>query len=382
MDFDKIINRKGTDSAKWEVYGDALPMWIADMDFIAPEPVLEILRQRVEHGILGYSILPDELIEVVRAWLRDQHGWEVEAEAISVLPGVMPGVNMAGRAVGAPGDGILIQSPVYYPFFKVPQNSSRVLQVSEIPQGKDRYEIDFDAFEDAFDERTRLFVLCNPHNPIGRVFERDELERMAEICLKKDVIICSDEIHSDLLFDGRRHIPIATLSPEVAARTVTTFAPSKTFNIPGMGIAFMVIQNPELKKKVEAAGAGLVHVVSGLSFAAAIAAYRDGKAWLDALLDYLRSNRDYLVNFVRTRLPGVDMVNPEATYLGWLNCRQAGLTPNPHKFFLEHAGVAMNEGATFGPGGEGFVRLNFGCPHALLVEALERMERALGENTD
>jgi cystathionine beta-lyase len=243
--------------------------------------------------------------------------------------------------------------------------------------GNGRYEIDWDAFEEDFDDRTRLYLLCNPHNPIGRVFERDELERMAEICIRRDVIICSDEIHSDLIFSEHKHIPIASLSPEVADRTITTFAPSKTFNIPGLGISFMVIQNKELKKKVEAAGAGLVHVVNGMSFAAAIAAYKDSKAWLSGLLEYLEANRDYLVEFVRNRLEGVEMVVPEATYLGWLDCRSAGIQENPHKFFLEHANVAMNNGATFGQGGEGFVRLNFGCPRTMLVDALERMEQAL-----
>lgn len=377
MDFDQIVDRRRTGSVKWDLYGDALPLWVADMDFSAPPPVIHALRERVEHGVFGYSWPPADLWEAVQAWLLERHGWQVEAEWITFLPGVMRGVNMLARAVGQPGDGILVQPPVYYPFFDVAPNSGRILQPAEIPRGEGRYELDLDAFEAAISDRTALFLLCNPHNPIGRVFDRTELEQMAEICLRHDIVISSDEIHNDLIFSGNKHIPIAALSPEVAQCTVTTLAPSKTFNLPGLGCAVMVISDPELRKSVVAAGAGLVHGSNLMGYTAARAAYTEGEGWLTELLEYLEANRDYVYDFVKTRLPGIQMFNPEGTYLAWLDCRSAGIPGSPHQFFLERAQVAVNDGAKFGSGGEGFVRLNFGCPRGILVEALERMERAL-----
>jgi len=253
------------------------------------------------------------------------------------------------------------------------------LQYAHIPQVDGRYQLDLDAFERAITERTRLFLLCSPHNPIGRAWTAAELEQLAEICLRHNVIICSDEIHSDLIFTGHQHIPMASLAPEIAQNTVTTFAPSKTFNIPGLQCSVMVIQNPELRAKVEMVAAGLVGGSNMLGYAAARAAYRDSAEWLDELLRYLQANRDYLYDFVQNRLAGIKLAKPEATYLAWLDCRELDLDTNPHKFFLERAKVALNDGAQFGPGGEGFVRLNFGCPRATLTEALERMETALQE---
>jgi len=379
MDFDRIVDRRNSGSIKWERYGDALPLWVADMDFQAPEPVIEALRRRVAHGIYGYALPPPELPAVIQAWLEERHGWRVPVEAISCLPGVMRGVNMTARAVGVPGDGILIQPPVYPPFFDVPKYQQRELQCARVPRAGGRYEIDFDAFEAAIGDRTRLFLLCNPHNPIGRAYSRAELEQLAEICLRHDVIICSDEIHSDIVFRGYRHLPIASLSPEVAAHTVTTLAPSKTFNIPGLACSVLIIENPELRRQVVAAGAGLVGGCNIMGYTAMLAAYQEGAGWLDALLDYLEANCDYLADFVAGRMPGIAMDRPEATFLAWLDCREAGIEGNLHTFFLERAGVALNDGPTFGPGGDGWLRLNFGCPRATLTEALERMADALAQ---
>jgi cystathionine beta-lyase len=379
MDFDRVIDRRHTGSAKWESYGDALPLWTADMDFRAPEPVIQALRERVDHGIFGYTFPPADLVEAVQAWLWERHGWQVEGDAISFLPGVMRGVNLVARAVGEPGDGILIQPPVYFPFLEVAANSDRAHQQAEIPQVEGRYQVDYDAFEEAITDRTCLFLLCNPHNPIGRAFTPAELEHMAQICLEHGVVICSDEIHGDLVFSGHQHTPIASLAPEIAQQTVTCFAPSKTFNIPGLTFSVMVVQNQELKKRMDAVGAGLVRGSNMMGYTAARAAYREGGEWLDQLLAYLEANRDYVCDFVRTRLPDVRVTKPEATYLAWLDCSDAGLPKGqtPHQFFLNQARVALNDGATFGSGGEGFVRLNFGCPRTTLTEALERMERAL-----
>jgi cystathionine beta-lyase len=261
---------------------------------------------------------------------------------------------------------------------RVPANAGLTNDEMELTRRPDgRYEVDFDLMEETITERTRIFILCNPHNPVGRVFRRDELERMAEICLRHDVVICSDEIHADLILDGNRHVPIASLAPEVSEQTVTLMAPSKTYNLAGLKCSLAIVQNPELRAKLEATHADLVPSVNILGYRAALAAYAEGQPWLDALLRYLEGNLDFLLRYVARDLPGITMARPEGTYLAWLNCRDAGIRGNPHEFFVERARVAMNDGAAFGRGGEGFVRLNFGCPRSMLTEALDRMSRAL-----
>jgi cystathionine beta-lyase len=285
--------------------------------------------------------------------------------------------NLAIRAVSSPGDGVLVQTPVYFPILWAPANADCSLdemELSRLPDGS--YEVDMDAFEAAITPHTRIFVLCNPHNPVGRVFRREELESMAQACLRHDVLICSDEIHCDLLFDGNRHVPIASLDPEIGAHTITLMAPSKTFNIAGLNASFAIIEDPELRKRFQEARAGLVGGLSILGYVATLAAYRDGQPWLDAMLAYLQSNRVLLKQVVADSLPGISMREPEGTYLAWLDCRFGRLRSNPHRFFLEEARVALNDGATFGRGGDGFVRLNFGCPRSTLMMALERMASA------
>jgi cystathionine beta-lyase len=248
----------------------------------------------------------------------------------------------------------------------------------ELTRGDDgQYQVDMEAFRGAISEKTRIFMLCNPQNPTGRVFRQDELEAMAEVCLQNDIIICSDEIHGDLIFSESKHIPIASLAPEIAANTITLLAPSKTFNIAGLKASVAVIENDELRQRFEGAQQGLVGWVNLLGLTAMQAAYQEGGAWLDELLDYLEANRDYVVDFVHNELPGVDLAKPEGTYLAWLDCRGAGIPGNPSKFFREKAGVAMNDGAWFGAGGDGHVRFNFGCPRAQVEEALAKMKEAL-----
>jgi cystathionine beta-lyase len=381
-DFDEIIDRRHTDSAKWRWYNkdgneDVLPLWVADMDFAAPEAVIRALEERVAHGVFGYGMPPDGLREVIQERLARLYNWPVETDDIFAIPGVVTGFNMACRAIGEPGDEILVEPPVYPPMLHAPKNAGRIRKDVPLVEGDERYERDLDAFEQAITERTSLLLLCNPHNPVGRVFDQAELERLAEICLRNDVVICSDEIHCDLVFSGHPHVPVAALSPEVAARTITFFAPSKTFNVAGLSCSVGVVQDPDLRASVRQAGQGLVSHVNVLGFAAALAAYGDGQEWLDALLVYLEANRDYLLEYVAANLPGVECQKPEGTYLAWLDCRNAGIPGNPHEFFLERARVAVNDGAFFGEGGEGFVRLNFGCPRATLTEALERMRDAL-----
>jgi cysteine-S-conjugate beta-lyase len=379
LDFDEVVDRCQTESIKWRLYGDGvLPLWVADVDFRSPEPVIRALRERVDHGVFGYASEPPELRQVVLDWLERSFGWRVSPAALVFLPDVATGFNLACHALGAPGDGVLVQTPVYYPILYAPGNAGLLLDQMELTRQADGYYvIDYDAFEAAITPRTRLFILCNPHNPVGRVFRREELERMAEICLRHGVVICSDEIHCDLVFPGSRHAPMASLAPEVAAKTITLMAPSKTFNVAGLKCAVAIIENAELRDRFCAARAGLVGGVGIMGYIACLAAYRDGRPWLEELLRYLEGNRDMLLQYATEQMPGIEVGRPEGTYLAWLDCRRAGLPGNAHKFFLKEAKVALNDGATFGKGGEGFVRLNFGCCRVTLEEALDRMRRAM-----
>jgi len=377
--FDQIIDRRRSDSVKWCRYDeDVLPLWVADMDFVSPEPVIRALRERVDHGVFGYGTEPPALRKVVVEQLEQLYGWQVSPEALLFLPGVARGFNLACRAVASPGDGMLVQTPIYPPILRVPANAGLTCDEMELTRQPDgQYSIDFDAFEAAITGRTRVFVLCNPHNPVGRVFRRDELERMAEVCLRHGIVICSDEIHCDLVFGDSRHLPIASLDPEIGQQTITLMAPSKTYNIAGLKCSVAIVENAELWEKINAAKADLVPGVSIMGYVAALAAYRDGGPWLQEVLRYLEANRDFVLEFVDAHLPGITAGKPEGTYLAWLDCRQSGIPGNPHEFFLEKARVAVNDGQTFGRGGEGFVRLNFACPRAALAEALDRMKEAL-----
>ncbi|RME90607.1 MAG: pyridoxal phosphate-dependent aminotransferase [Anaerolineae bacterium] len=377
--FDTILDRRASDSIKWNRFEkDVLPLWVADMDFSAPEPVLRALRERLRHGIFGYPQEVRGSREAVLSWLERRHDWRVDAEALVFLPGVVTGFNLALQALGNPGERALVQPPTYRPLMEAPRHASMFRSNAPLVQDTDgRYCIDFDAFEAAITPETRFFLLCNPHNPTGRVFRRDELERMAETCLRHDLVIISDEIHHDLTYSGHKHIPIASLDPEIAAHTITLIAPSKTFNIAGLKASVAIIPNKNLRKRYEAARRGLVDWVNLMGQIALRAAYGEGDSWLDALLHYLEANREYLFNFVHRELPGVRMAKPEGTFLAWLDCRQANIQGNPAAFFLKHARVALNEGKWFGSQGKGFVRLNFGCPRATLKEALERMKAAL-----
>ncbi|MEJ2209300.1 MAG: pyridoxal phosphate-dependent aminotransferase [Anaerolineae bacterium] len=374
-----VIDRQATESAKWQRYDpDVLPLWVADMDFRSPQAVIDAICQRAEHGVFGYPQELPDLRPVVVERLARLWGWHVEPEALLFLPGVVTAFNQAIHATTAPGDGVLAQTPVYYPILYAPPHAGCLLDQMELSRRPDgRYEVDLDRFRAAITPRTRIFVLCNPHNPVGRVFQRDELEAMAEICLQHDMIICSDEIHNELIFRGHHHRPIASLDPEVAQRTITLMAPSKTFHIAGLHFSGAIIDNADLRTRFVAAGQGLVSWVNLMGQVAALAAYRDGDPWLAAVLDYLEANLDFLLQYVEAHLPGVSMARPEGTFLAWLDCRGADLPGSPHEFFLEKARVALNEGATFGCGGEGFARLNFACPRATLEQALERMRAAL-----
>jgi cystathionine beta-lyase len=383
--FDEIVNRRNTGCAKWDMYGeDIIPMWVADMDFKAPEPILRALQDRVAHGVFGYELPSNALREAIVAWLDRRYGWHITPNDIVFLPGLVSGLNVVCRAFGHIGESAVVLAPVYPPFLTAPGNQGMGLETAQLALRQDgeviTYDIDFDAFERAITPRTKLFIHCHPHNPIGRDYTREENQRLAEICIKHDVLICADEIHCDLMLDGKPHVPMAALSPEIAEHTITLMAPSKTFNIPGLGCSFAIVQNAKLRQRLQQAESGILPHVNALGLAATKAAYTECGAWLAELQGYLTSNRDVLLAYLREHLPSVTSTRPEATYLAWLDCRAAGIEGNAYQFFLKHAKVALSDGAAFGPGGQGFVRFNFGCPRAQMMEALDRMANALAQD--
>jgi cysteine-S-conjugate beta-lyase len=378
-DFDAVIDRRASDSTKWHVFdADVLPLWTADMDFRVAEPIIAALRERVEHGVFGYSGEPRELRDVLVARMARLYGWVIQPEWIVFQTGVLNGFHKAAAATSGKGDGILVQPPVYPPIFGTPAHNGSVHQESPLVQKADgTYEIDFDGFEATITDRTRLFILCNPHNPVGRAFTRDELGRLAEICARHNLVVCSDEIHCDLLFPGVRHTPIASLSKDAERRTITLMAPSKTYNIPGLHCSFAIIPDPGLRGKIAKPGAETFADVNLLGLTATLAAYRDGDPWLREALAYLDGNRKTVVDFFRCELPQLPVLVPEATYLAWIDCRTSGIPGSAYQFFLDRARVGLSDGPAFGTGGDGFVRLNFGCTRATLLDALTRMRDAI-----
>ncbi|MCC6146180.1 MAG: PatB family C-S lyase [Anaerolineaceae bacterium] len=377
--FDNLPNRRATESVKWNLYDeDVLPLWVADMDFSAPSAVIQALHERVDHGIFGYAIPLPALVETIVERMEKLYKWKVLPEDICFIPGVVPGFNLVCHALLKPGEEVLIQPPVYPPFLSAGASVRAKHRDAPLTLESDgSYSINFNEFEKTITPQTRLFLLCNPHNPVGRVFRRDELEQMAQICIRHNIPICSDEIHCDLLFSGQQHIPIASLDEEVAQQTITLMAPSKTFNIAGLDFSIAIIQNKDLRKQVMEARGGMVPSVNLLGQVAALAAYRDSQEWLDEVLSYMEINRNILCQYVNEKLPGIKMWQPEGTYLAWLDCRDAAISKNPYEFFLQKARVALNDGEKFGQGGKGFVRVNFGCPRFVLLDALERMRAAL-----
>jgi len=377
-DFDRVLERRNTDSMKWSKYDDdVIPLWVADMDFVSADPIIQALHQRVDHRIYGYTLPPQELRTLIQERLKRLYDWSIREDDIVFLPGLVTGLNLCYHVFSDPGDGVLIQPPVYFHFVRDPVLHGRVLDDPPLVQKGDTYEINFSDFERGITHRTKTFLLCNPHNPVGRVLTLKELEAIADICLRHNVIICSDEIHCDLLYPGHRHLPIASLGPEVAKQSVTLLSPSKTFNLAGFDFGFAIIPNPELRKIWQTVSSGLIPGVNIMGHVAARAAYKYGQEWLDQALAYLTVNRDFLAQYLKEKLPGIRMTKMEATYLAWLDCRNTGIPGNPSEFFLKRARVALNDGLEFGRGGEGFVRLNFACSRKTLTEALDRMALAL-----
>ncbi|MDO8932793.1 MAG: PatB family C-S lyase [Rhodocyclaceae bacterium] len=379
FDFDHPIDRAGgefRDSLKWNRYAgrDVIPLWVADMDFAAPPPVVEALHRRIDHGVFGYSQPWPSLVAAVTEHLDREYRWPVEPEWIVWLPGLVTGLNVACRAVGSDGDAVFTATPIYPPFLSAPAGSGRTAVTAPLVRDEEGWLWDWAATDGVLrTARPRLFLLCHPHNPVGRAWREDELWQVLALAEKHDMVVCSDEIHCDLILEpGRRHQPFATLSPAAARRSITLMAPSKTFNIPGLGCAFAVIPDPGLRRAFHGAMHGIVPHVNTLGLVACEAALRDGAQWRAALLAYLRDNARCVENFVKQQ-PLLSMASVEATYLAWIDARAIG-TGNPQQFF-EAAGVGLSDGADFGT--PGFVRLNFGCPRALLEQALDRMAAAL-----
>lgn len=388
--FDEIVERRDTNSIKWTEYPqDVLPLWVADMDFRTPEPIRDALRAALDRGVLGYEFLKPRTKQVVAARMDRLYGWQVDPDWIVATTGVVSGFNIAARAVCNPGDGVLVQPPVYHMFYSVHKNIGLKKQVAPFSFAEEGNvlvpQLDLDVYARSFhsnDARTRMFLLCHPHNPMGNVFERDELEGMAEICLQNDAVIVSDEIHSELLLNGSKHIPLATLSEEIADKTITLVAPSKTFNTAGLFCAFAVIPNADLRERFKKVNEQITGHVSSLGIIAAEAAFSGAcDDWLAELLVYLNRNRDLLVDRLTKNFPEARFTIPCATYLQWIDfsayVKSGQIADSPHKFFLEKARVALNDGAIFGEGCENFVRLNFGSPRSMVEEGLERMRKAL-----
>jgi len=381
--FDRVPNRRNPSVLnKWTYYPkDVLPMWVADMDFPAPKPILDALHKAADHGVLGYELPSNALKETVAARMDRLYGWKVKPDAVVTVTGIVSGFNVAARAFCTPKKGYLVQPPVYNEFHEV-KNNVGIPQI-DAPFVKSvsgnilHYEIDWDVFKKQV-KKAGIFLLCNPHNPLGTIFSRKELSRMAEICIENDVLIVSDEIHAELLLDDNEFTPLAKLSPEIARHTVTLIAPSKTFNVPGLNCGFAIIPNKETRVKYEKTIQHLrLHVASmGLHAArAAFSSQCDG--WLGELRRYLTGNRDFLVDYVTQSMPGARITMPDATYLAWLDFTQLKLKKSPFDFFMKNAKVALSDGKIFGAGGEGHVRLNFGTSRQILKRGLDRMRKAL-----
>ncbi len=387
FDFDQLIERKGSSCIKWDGMqkflgaGDALPMWVADMDFLTPHFITEAIIKKAKHGVFGYPLREESYFTSLMDWLQRRHQWKVERDWISFCPGVVPAVNIAVLAFTGPGDKIIVQPPVYFPFFTAVTDHKRILAYNHLKMQNGRLCMDFENLETLAKDGARMLILSNPHNPGGSVWTKDELTKMAEICLKYNILIISDEIHCDLIYKPFKHTPVAGISNEISMQTITTVAPSKTFNLSGFSTASVIIENDSLRRKFNATIDHL-HIGGGNIFGniASEEAYTHGDIYVDELMDYLARNVETLEKFVNENLPKIKVIRPESTFLVWLDCTEMGLNDKDlNEFFLHKANVGFNPGIMFGPDGEGFMRMNIGCPVSTLIQGLMRIREAFAK---
>ncbi len=383
--FDEIIDRRGTDSVKWDLtsqrFGtdDLLPMWVADMDFRTPPFILDAICKRAQHGILGYTFRSHDFYHAIIQWMKKRHNWSVKKESILFCPGVVPSLNIAIMAYTQPGDKIIVQSPVYYPFFETIERNHREVVYNQLVLNDNHYTMDYDGLKRIIENRTKLIFISNPHNPGGRVWSPEELLKLAQICIEKDVLLISDEIHADIVFDGHKHTPLASISSDISQHVISLSSPSKTFNIAALSVSYAIIENSDLRKKMEAV-INQLDIGQGNVFGAVAlkAAYNEGEEWLQQLLNYLWKNIDYLETYINEKIPVIKVMRPESTYLVWLDCRAMGLNDSELKaFFVKKAGLGCNQGMIFGPGGEGFMRINLACTRAVLCYGLDKLRNAV-----
>ena len=390
FNFDQIIDRTNSTSAKWDKrilekgFGDPdlLPLWVADMDFKAPKPIIERLVKTAEYGIFGYSITPPSFYEAVLSWFKRRYGWEIDKKWLSQTPGVIPALDVAVNAFCNPGDKVIVQNPIYYPFYRVIENNGCRILLNPLKLSNNHYSMDFEDLEKKVkDPRAKMIILCSPHNPIGRVWTKKELKQLGEICIKNEILIVSDEIHCDLIFPGYKHTNIATINEGFAQNSITCTSTSKTFNLAGLKISNIVIPNQKIRQTFVNTQANLgVGGANLFAVAAMEVAYSHETCenWLDTLLQYLKGNLDFLKTFIKEELPQIKVVEPEGTYLIWLDCRELGLKHKElEKFMRGNAKLALDEGYIFGQGGEGFERINIACPKSILEQALIRIKEAI-----
>ncbi|GGH85096.1 cystathionine beta-lyase [Pullulanibacillus pueri] len=383
--FDEIIERRQTGAVKWdsrkEVFGteDVLPLWVADMDFACPPEVVDAIVKKAQHPVYGYPKQPVELFEAIQGWLKRRFDAEVPKEWLGTIPGVVPGIRMAVETFTKPGDKIVIQTPVYPPFYSSVEDLGRHLIKNPLKENDGYYTMDFEDLERKIDAKTKMLILCHPHNPIGRVWTKEELMQLAEICRKHGVIIVSDEIHSDLVYEKGAHTPFYTLPEELSQQSISFIAGSKTFNLAGLFSSIVISNNTKILDEFKSTSAKFgLNSINLFGLEAMIAAYTHGDTWLDELLEYLKGNADYISNFLKTRIPEIKMRVPEATYLGWLDFRALNLSGQALRdFVIKEARLGLNDGDSFGVEGQGFQRINFACPRSILEEAMERLEAAV-----
>jgi len=382
--FDEIIERQNTDCVKYDlrraVFGrhDVLPMWVADMDFRTPDFIIEAIKNRLNHEVLGYALKPSGLDEAVIKWMQQRHNWNIKKGWIVLSPGVVPSMAILVQAFSEPGDEVIVQQPVYFPFFKTIKNNGRIILNNPLVLKHGQYEMDLGDLVRKITSRTKMIFLCSPHNPGGRVWKRRELEAIAEICIKNEILIVSDEIHADLILFGNEHIPTSSLSSVVAQNTITCLSSSKTFNTAGLNTSFLVISNPKLKKAYKEKLSDFQLDLGNIAGLVALeASFQKGEEWLDQLLKYLEGNIVYLEEFIQKNIPTIRVTRPEGTYLVWLDFRGTGLDNRKlNRLLIHEAGLGLSDGALFGEEGIGFQRLNAACPRAILEEGLEGLLRA------